>query len=110
MATRDVWAKRLERWRKSGLSAEDFAAREGIKSKQLGWWRWKLRSFSSEPAAPGLPQFLPVRVVAPVACPPVATAPVEIGLPNGRVVRVTAGFDAATLERVLEIASEGGAC
>jgi hypothetical protein len=51
-----------------------------------------------------------VRVVAPVACPPGATAPVEIVLPNGRVVRVAAGFDGATLERVLEIASEGGAC
>jgi transposase len=110
MATRNVWAKRVEQWRKSGLSAEDFAAREGIKSKQLGWWRWKLKSSASDPAASRPPQFLPVRVVTPVACPPGATDPVEIALPNGRVVRVTAGFDAATLERVLEIASEGGAC
>jgi len=108
MATLDVWAKRVEQWRKSGLSAADFSAREGITSKQLGWWRWKLGSSPS--AAPGPPQFLPVRVVPSVACPPCATDPVEIALPNGRVVRVTAGFDAATLERVLEIASEGGAC
>jgi transposase len=110
MATRDVWEKRVERWRRSGLSKEDFAAREGIKSKQLVWWRWKLGSSPSEPVTPGLPEFLPVHVVDAVACPSGATLPVEIALPNGRVVRVAAGFDAATLERVLEIASEGGAC
>ena len=110
MATRDVWAKRVERWRKSGLSTEDFSAREGLKSKQLVWWRWKLGSSPAEPAAPGPPQFLPVRVVDAVACPSVAVVPVEIALPNGRIVRVTAGFDAATLERVLEIASEGDSC
>jgi len=51
-----------------------------------------------------------VRVVDAAGCPPSASDPVEIALPNGRVVRVTAGFDAATLERVLEIASEGEAC
>lgn|SRR6185437_2605178 len=110
MATRDEWAKRVERWRKSGLSTEDFSAREGIRSKQLVWWRWKLSSSRSESAAPGPPQFLPVRVVDAAGCPPSASDPVEIALPNGRVVRVTAGFDAATLERVLEIASEGEAC
>ena len=110
MATRDVWAKRVERWRKSGLSTEDFSAREGIKSKQLGWWRWKLGSSLPEPPAPGPPQFLPVRVVDALACPPDARGPVEIALPNGRVVRVSAGFDAATLERVLEIASGDGSC
>lgn len=111
MATREVWAKRVERWRRSGLSTEAFSAREGIKSKQLVWWRWKLGSSSpSEPVTLVPPEFLPVHVVDAVACPSGATLPVEIALPNGRVVRVAAGFDAATLERVLEIASEGGAC
>ena len=93
-----------------GLSTEDFSAREGIKSKQLVWWRWKLGCSPSEPAAPGPPQFLPVRVVDAVACRSSVAVPLEIALPNGRVVRVATGFDAATLERVLEIASEGGSC
>jgi transposase len=39
-----------------------------------------------------------------------AAAPIEIALPNGRLVRVPPGFDPATLERVLAIAAEAGAC
>jgi hypothetical protein len=32
--------------------------------------------------------------------------PIEIALPNGRLVRVRSGFDPAMLERVLAIAAE----
>ncbi|WP_438005465.1 IS66 family insertion sequence element accessory protein TnpA [Sorangium sp. So ce321] len=44
MATRVEWAERVERWERSGLSAEKFARREGYKPEQLYWWRWKLRA------------------------------------------------------------------
>jgi transposase len=104
MATRAEWAERVDRWQKSGLSAEDFAARERIKSRRLVWWRWKLRSLPPEQ------RFLPVRVVDVAARPDGAAVPLEIALPNGRVVRVPPGFDPATLERVLSIASEGTPC
>ena len=113
MATRAEWAKRVERWQKSGLSAEEFAKREGItRPKQLVWWRWKLRS-SSPPSPPPPLQFLPVRVVdeasQPAGVP--STAPViEVVLPNGRVVRVPPGFEPAMLESVLSIAGEGAPC
>jgi transposase len=80
MATRAEWAERVERWERSGQSAEAFAARERISAKRLTWWRWSLHSSSA--------------------------TPVEIVLPNGRVVRIAEGFDPATLERVLSIASE----
>jgi transposase len=116
MATRAEWARRVERWRKSGLSGEDFAAREGLKPKQLGWWRWKLRS--SPPAAPSPPpvspppelRFLPVRVVDAAARAAGSGVALEVALPNGRVVRVPPGFDPTMLERVLSIASEGEPC
>jgi transposase len=81
----------------------DFARREGIKLKQLYWWRWRLRS-SMEPTAPAKPEFLPVRVVT--EAPQSAATPIEIELPNGRLVRVRPGFDPATLERALAIAAE----
>ena len=111
MATRAEWAGRVDRWRRSGLSVEDFAAREGLKPKQLGWWRWKLRS-SPPPSSPSTPElrFLPVRVVdtaGPVSGSGVA---LEVALPNGRVVRVPPGFEPSMLERVLSIASEGESC
>jgi hypothetical protein len=108
MATRAEWSKRVERWQKSGLNAEEFGAREGIKPKQLGWWRWRLRSSSPTPA-PEL-RFLPVRVVDSSAPPAGSGATLEVVLPNGRVVRVPPGFDPAMLERILSIASEASPC
>jgi hypothetical protein len=114
MASRAEWSKRVERWNRSGLSAEAFAARERLKAKQLYWWRWKLRSSGPTAfalgSAPPPVEFLPVRVVDS-ATPTAATgSPLEIALPNGRVVRVVAGFDPAMLGRVLSIASEDEPC
>jgi transposase len=111
MATRSEWAERVGRWQRSGLGAEEFAEREGIKSKRLVWWRWKLRSAppSPPPPAPEL-RFLPVHVVdsaSGLSGPGVA---LEVVLPNGRVVRVAPGFDPAMLESVLSIASGGARC
>jgi transposase len=103
MATRAEWIKRVRRFERSGLDPAEFAQREGIKAKQLGWWRWKLRS-SDEPATQTEPEFLPVRIVT--SPPPPMATPTEIALPNGRLVRVRPGFDPATLERVLAIAAE----
>jgi transposase len=112
MATRAEWTKRVERWGKSGLSAEAFGAREGLKAKQLYWWRWRLRSSPPESTTSSPPplRFLPVHVKAPTAPPAGAAVALEIALPNGRVVRVPPGYDPAMLERVLAIASEDGPC
>jgi hypothetical protein len=107
MATRMEWTERVERWEVSGLSAAAFAARARISAKSLVWWRWKLRSSPHVAPAPAL-DFLPVRVVDMRARPPSASGLIEIALPNGRVVRVPAGFDAAELERVLAIATGQG--
>src|SRR5689334_2935172 len=108
MATRMEWAERVERWERSGLSAEKFARREGYNPKQLYWWRWKLRADGPSQPSPSPttepPRFLSVHVVADAS--PAVTEPIEIALPNGRVVRVRPGFDPATLERVLALAAE----
>jgi transposase len=103
MATRAEWIERVRRCERSGLDLAEFARREGIKPKQLYWWRWRIRS-SAGPAAPARPEFLPVRVVT--STPQPAATPIEIVLPNGGLVRVRPGFDPATLERVLAIAAE----
>ena len=52
MATRAEWAGRVERWERSGLSAEKFARREGYRPKQLYWWRWKLRADGASQHSP----------------------------------------------------------
>ena len=109
MATRAEWAERVERWEASGLSAATFAKRERLVVKRLVWWRWKLRASSSAPTASPL-DFLPVRVVSTATTRPSTAGPIEIVLPNGRVVRVPLGFDEADLERVLAVASDSAAC
>ena len=108
MATRAEWEKRVQRWDKSGLSAAAFAAREGLAVKQLLWWRWKLRTAPVAPAAATPLSFLPVHVVDRATPPATASAPIEIVLPNGRIVRVPPGFDPALLGHVLTIAAEEG--
>ena len=108
MATRSEWAERVGRWRRSGLEADEFAAREGVNPKRLVWWRWKLRSATPSPPAPEL-RFLPVHVVDTASGPSGPGVALEVVLPNGRVVRVAPGFDPAMLESVLSIAASGGA-
>ncbi len=102
MATRDEWADRVERWQKSGLSAEAFAKREGFQAKRLTWWRWKLRTSARPEPTP----FLPVHIIESASPPATSSVAVEIALPNGRVVRVPPGFDATTLTRVLALAGK----
>jgi transposase len=107
MATRAQWSTRVNKWKRSGLDMAEFARREGIEAKQLGWWRWKLGSTQvAESASAPEPRFLPVHVMASQSPP--AAAPIEIVLRNGCVVRVSPGFDAATLERVLAVTGTEG--
>jgi len=39
---RAEWQKRIERWRDSGLSAEQFAAELGINAGTLKYWKYRL--------------------------------------------------------------------
>src|SRR5215208_7163760 len=40
---REVWEKRVARWRESGLTAKEFAAEVGVNAQTLGYWGWRLR-------------------------------------------------------------------
>ena len=41
--SRDEWAKRVERWRDSGLTTAEFAAELGINPHSLTYWAWTLK-------------------------------------------------------------------
>lgn len=107
MATRAEWKDRVERWNASGLEAADFAKREGLKARQLYWWKWKLGTTEEARPERAEPRFVPVRVVEPPAPPapapavPPAPAWVEIALPNGGLVRILPGVDASTIACVM---------
>lgn len=73
-----MWVRRVRRWKKSGLTAKDFAAREGVNAKTLSYWRWKLGTQPAlEPRKPQHPKTTRasfVEVVPEVAAKPVAAA------------------------------------
>jgi hypothetical protein len=105
--TRSEWLERVQAWKASGLSAQEFARGKGFTSKVLRWWRWKLGSEA------GAVSTKPVRVAK-------ATSPIEfIELvtptrdPSGLLIRVgrvnvevDRGFDLDTLARLLDVLEE----
>jgi hypothetical protein len=115
-AIRDTWAKRVERWKESGLSAKEFAAELGINARSLSWWRWQLsksdalgegprrrrrRSCSSAATTSLAKTLSPMTFVEMTAA--VMPEPLEIVLASALRVRVPAGFDDATLRRLLDV-------
>lgn len=104
--SRETWAKRVERWKDSGLTAKEFAAELGINAHSLTWWRWRL----SSPAAASKPRSRVRRVTkepAPVTFvevpAPTAAEALEVVLPSSIRIRVPAAFDAGSLGRLLEV-------
>ena len=92
----------IGQWRASGLSARDFCARHRLPTPTFYAWRRRLQRRAAEQAP-----FLPVQVVADA--PPPQPSPLEVVLADGPVVRVTPGFDPATLRQLLAVL-RGGAC
>lgn len=114
--SRAEWAKRVERWKDSGLSAKQYAAEIGVKATTLSYWSWKLRSGGapvgdrdkgkptrraarreSEAAVGAAARFVELGRPRSV----VASPTLDLVLRSGVVVRVTAGFDEGTLTRVV---------
>jgi len=119
---RQVWAKRVERWADSGLTAKEFAAETGLNANTLMHWKWRLGAEARRRERAPRPIVEPVRFVevtppAPAAQelasaapadpppPPVAPAlgdePLEVILRDGLRIRVPVQFDASTLRRVV---------
>lgn len=105
---RAVWAERVRRWRESGLTGREFAAQLGVNANTLAYWRYRLGSEQDGPqgrcAKSGA--VAPLQFVELVSAPAAAGGDdrFEIGLADGRVVRVPPRFEDATLRRLLAIA------
>jgi transposase len=106
--TREQWAKRIERWQRSGLDAGSFAAREAVTPERLRWWRWHLGLGPGAKKRGRGPSF--VEVVLPETAGPREMAPggaaLEV-LVGTRRVLVRPGFDAQSLRQVLAVLEEG---
>jgi hypothetical protein len=102
-----MWAKRVARWKASGLRAKEFGAKFGIKPKSLEWWKWRLGSDAKRRRTPVKSARLPATAMAPLTFVEMATGlgheSLELVLANGVRIRVPPGFDAATLLRLLDV-------
>jgi hypothetical protein len=102
---REAWAKRIERWKDSGLTAAEFASETGINAHSLSWWKWRLGTEGQ----PDAPRRRPRRKAQPrpltfvELAAPVRSEALEVVLASGRCIRVPVGFDTATLERLLGV-------
>ena len=105
-ASREEWRKRVDRWKESGLSAQQFAAELGINAGTLQFWKYKLKRQDGNvsgrrvrrPAARMVSSLVEIR---PAAVVPESRFEVDFG--NGRVVRVPATFDPAALKALLMV-------
>ena len=109
--TRAVWAGRIGRWQRSGLTAERFAGREGINPRTLTFWKWKLGRLASDGAASDGPRTVRaegtvgfVEVLRAAAGPAAPVPAFEVVVrPDGYRIGVAPGFDSATLGALLDV-------
>jgi hypothetical protein len=93
----------LARWQRSGLTLREFGQQRGIPPSTLSWWRQVFRR-AGEAEVNGAAAEKPVvftEVPQPAKVPRTVSV-VEIVLHSGHMVRVSAGADTDTLQRVLQ--------
>ena len=108
----EVWRERVERWKASGLTGKEFAAKEDLSPRSLSWWGWRLRRSATDVVVqPPKPRrrrrrqrartlsFVPV--VVGKTRPAEASTIIEVVLPSNLRVRVAAGIDETDLVRIV---------
>jgi len=123
--TREEWAKRVQRWTESGMTAKEFGAEVGVHPGTLSYWKWRLgterRPSASKPArgrkkegrrAPqARPRAQPLSFVE--LAPPARVSSdggfaFEVALQAGAVVRMRSEFDEEALARLLGVLGRRG--
>lgn len=104
--SRKVWAERVRRWRKSGLTAREFAAELGVNANTLAFWKYEIarngRDCEAAGGASSRVEFVEVTGAVPeVASNATYGEPLEVVCAGGRTVRVPRSFDEQTLLRLL---------
>jgi hypothetical protein len=93
----------LARWQRSGLTLREFGQQRGIPLSTLAWWRRVFRHAGDEEGNGAAAENAVVFTeVPPPANVPRTPAVLEIVLHSGHLVRVPAGADTDTLQRVLQ--------
>ena len=101
-ATRQAWVDRLARHSASDLSVAAFCVTEGVSANSFFYWKRQFATHAPTPASDASRRFLPVHVLP-------ASAPVEVVLSGGTVLRLATGCD-LTFVRSLIDALERDSC
>lgn len=104
--TKSTWRQRVASWRASGLTADEFAAQQGVVAGTLKWWASRLKREEPTQSAPVVRMARVIRTSAP----PVARGTVIVDVLDARArVTVEAGIERATLDAVFGALGIGGA-
>ena len=98
--TRAKWAARVRQWRKSGLTAAEFARKVGVNAATLRWWSSRFKTRPSEDAG----QVSPLTFVEMTSA--ARSEPIEVVLGSGVRLRIPVDFDAAAVGRLLDVLAE----
>jgi transposase len=114
MEDRETWAKRVEEWRASGLTAEKFCVERELSARRLYEWSSRLRKAEGRGPKNGIPVARLIRRrawaqgAAGIASQGVVAITIELGAAR---VTVMPGVDRGTLATVLgalEASARGG--
>jgi transposase-like protein len=99
------WRRLIQLWKNSGLTVRAFCERHHITQPSFYAWRRELQQRDADTA------FVPVQIETNDQLATVTSIPtIEVVLASGQCVRVTPGFDSATLRQLLAVLQEGGPC
>ena len=93
------WRRVVRRWHSSGLSVRNFCRQQNLSEPSFYAWR---RLLQQREAATAL--FVPVRLLDETS--PSNENVIELVLTGQRTVRVRPGFDATTLQQLLDLLQE----
>lgn len=98
---REWWQQAMTRWRGSGLSAEQFAKREGVRTNTLLWWSSQLKRGTRAEHGSSTPAAIEIALDEVTTLSTPGSVEVAVG---GAVIRCAVGTDAvyvAALARAL---------
>jgi hypothetical protein len=99
------WRRLIQLWKSSGLTVRAFCARHHITQPSFYAWRRELQARDAATV------FVPVQVETnDQLFRPTSVHAIEVVLAGGQCVRVTPGFDPATLRQLLAVLQEGAPC
>jgi hypothetical protein len=107
-SNREQWRKQVEQWRDSGLSAREYAEKNGVNFYTLRYWssrfpvdKRKKKIAAAVVVAPG-PKFIDVTEALAVPKAAKRGSGLEL-LVSDVVIRLSVGFDQQTLRQVLAV-------